>query len=309
MAQRLPSLNALRAFEAAARHMSLTKAAEELHVTPAAISHQIKALEADIGAVLMRRVKGEYLLTEPAKAALAPLRAGFEQLAEAARRMRSEQGRHFLTLSVGPTFAASWLVRRLGRFKAAYSEIDVRLDTTDRLTDFVRDGVDIAIRFGHGDYPGLESLQLFAEEIYPVCSPALLAQGPLRSPSDLAGHTLIHVDWTRENEETYDWKMWLTAAGASGVDYERGPRFSHSNLALQTAIDGQGLALGSDSLAGDDLQAGRLVRPFDVALPMHFAYFLVYPLGSAEVPKIAAFRDWVLEEARATQSATRSATL
>ncbi len=305
MAQRLPSLNGLRAFEAAARHLSLTKAARELNVTPAAVSHQIKALEADLGVALLRRVKGEFVLSEAAQTALPTLRAGFDQIAEAARRLRSDQAGRFLTISVGPTFAATWLVRRLGRFKGAFPEIDVRLDTTDQLAQFARDGVDVGIRFGRGEYPGLQAIRLFDEEIYPVCSPELVKRGPpLARPSDLAAHILLHVEWVpNKGGETLDWEMWLRAAGAQGVDHTRGPRFSHSSMALQAAAEGQGVALGSRSLASDELEAGRLVCPFDIALPVNFAYHLVYPEAAAEVPKVAAFRDWILAEAAARQSA------
>ena len=299
MDQRLPSLNALRAFEAAARHLSLTKAARELNVTPAAVSHQVKALEADLGVALLRRAKGGFVLTETAQIALPLLRGGFDQIAEAARRLRLDETRHFLTITAGPTFAATWLVRRLGAFKAAYPEIDVRLQTTDEMTDFARDGVDVGIRFGTGSYPGLEAIRLFEEEIFPVCSPALLERGPpLNSPADLAGYTLLHVEWTWSltRGEPLDWQMWLRAAGAEEVDASHGPRFSHANLALQAAIQGQGLAMGSGSLAGDELAAGRLVRPFDVVLPANFAYFLIYPEEAADWPKIANFRDWILAE-------------
>ncbi len=301
MTQRLPSLNALRAFEAAARHLSLTQAARELQVTPAAVSHQVRALEADLGVSLLRRVKGEFVLTETAQTALPVLRAGFDQIAEAARRLRADEARHFLTISVSPTFAATWLVRRLGTFKAAYPDIDVRLQTTDKVADFARDGVDIGIRFGAGHYPGQQATRLFDEEIFPVCSPGLRERGPpLDSPADLAGHTLLHVEWTwaltKGKGETLDWELWLRAAGAEGVDALRGPRFSHANLALQAAIEGQGLALGSESLARDDLAAGRLVCPFDVVLPVNFAYYLVYPEETADRPKIAAFRHWILAE-------------
>lgn len=301
MTQRLPSLNALRAFEAAARRRSLTKAAGELNVTPAAISHQIKALEADLGIVLLRRVKGEFQLSEAARAALPGLRAGFDQITEAARRLRGNHAGRFLTISVGPTFASTWLVRRLGDFKKTCPDIDVRLETTDRLADFSRDGVDVGIRFGHGVHPGCVSIRLFDEEIYPVCSPALLEGGPpLATPADLASYSLLHVDWTPGGgSETLDWEMWLRAAGAPGVDYTRGLRFSHSSIALQMAVDGQGVALGSNSLASDDLNAGRLVRPFDLALPVSFAYYLTYPEETADTPRIAAFRDWILSRTTA----------
>lgn len=304
MTVRLPSLNALRAFEASARHLSLTKAAEELSVTPAAISHQLKGLEADFGIKLLRRVRNEFVLTEPAQEALPLLSSGFDQIVEAVRRMRSAGNRHFLTISTGATFATSWLVRRLGRFGDNHPDIDVRLQTSDRLVDFRREGVDVAIRFGTGEYPGLEAIRLFEEGIYPVCSPSLLEEGPpLRKPSDLARHTLLHVDWQTmdwrspwEYRETLDWEQWLRAAGASEVDADRGPRFSHTSIALQAAIDGQGLALASDSLVRDELAAGRLLRPFEVSLPVAFAYHLVYPRDHRQLPKIAAFREWLLGE-------------
>ena len=309
MPQRLPSLNALRAFEAASRHLSLTKAARELNVTPAAVSHQIKALEADLGCKLLRRSKGGFILTQTAQEALPVLRAGFDQIAEAARRLRSDSIRHILTVSVGPTFASTWLVRRLGSFSTAYPDIDVRLHTSDSLADFARDGVDIAIRFGSGDYPGLTAIRLFDEEIFPVCSPRLLTEGPgLSRPEDLAKQTLLHVEWTWRggHNETFDWEMWLRAAGIEGVDHTRGPRFSHTSIALQAAMEGQGLALGSLALAGDELAAGRLLRPFDLALPLSFAYYLAFPSEQAEVPKIRAMRDWILEETRRTRDAQDS---
>ena len=282
MSQRLPSLNALRAFEAASRHLSLTQAARELNVTPAAISHQIKALEADLGCKLLRRSKGQFILTETAQEALPVLRAGFDQIAEAARRLRSDSSRHILTISVGPTFASTWLVRRLGGFAGSYPDIDVRLHTTDSLADFARDGVDVAIRFGGGDYPDLTAIRLFDEEIFPVCSPrsADRAAAVSRRPEDLAKQTLLHVEWTWRGDITtrpFDWEMWLLAAGIEGVDHTRGPRFSHSSMALQAAMEGQGLALGSLALASDELAAGRLVRPFDLALPHNFAYYLTFP--------------------------------
>ena len=301
MTQRLPSLNALRAFEAAARHRSLTNAARELNVTPAAISHQVKALEADLGIGLLRRIKGEFQLSETARAALPGLRAGFDQIAEAARRLRGDDADRFLTISVGATFATTWLVRRIGNFTESFPDIDVRLQTTDRLADFARDGVDVGIRFGRGVYPGCEAIRLFDEEIFPVCSPDFAARkSPLETPADLATRTLLHVDWTRDGgSETLDWEMWLRAAGARSVDHTRGLRFSHSSIALQMAIDGRGVALGSNSLVSDDLKAGRLIRLFDVALPVNFAYYLTYPEETADSPKIVAFRDWILSQTSA----------
>jgi LysR family glycine cleavage system transcriptional activator len=218
------------------------------------------------------------VLSEAAQAALPVLRAAFDQIAEAARRLRIDDTRHFLTISVGPTFASTWLVRRLGRFKETFPGVEVRLDTTDALADFLRDGVDVGIRFGGGTYPGLEAVRLFA-------------------PADLAHQTLLHVEWGPNQAETYDWQMWLRAAGAEQVDFSRGPRLSRASIALQAAAQGEGVALGSDALSSDELASGRLVRPFDIVLPLRFAYYLVYPQERARMPKIAAFRQWILAEA------------
>ncbi|MDJ0971744.1 MAG: transcriptional regulator GcvA [Kiloniellales bacterium] len=296
---RLPSLNALRAFEAVARHLNLTRAAEELHVTPAAVSHQIKALEEDLGVPLLRRVRREFFLTDAAQAGLPALREAFDLLGDAVERMRSELPDRLLTISVLPSFAVSWLVPRLSRFKAQHPEIDVRLDTTDRVVDLRREGIDLGIRFGAGDYPGLEVDRLLDEEIFPVCSPALLAgPHPLDTPEDLRHHSLLHVDWTPFMRETSDWKLWLMAAGLEEVvDVSRGPRFSHTSLALQAAVHGQGVVIGSHALAGDDLAAGRLVRPFGMSVPVNFCYFVVTTPAAARLPKVAAFKDWVLREA------------
>ncbi len=296
---RLPSLNALRAFEAVARHLSLTRAAAELHVTPAAVSHQLKALEADLGVPLLRRVRREFFLTDAAQAGLPALREAFDLLGEAVERMRSELPDRLLTISVLPSFAVSWLVPRLSRFKAQHPEIDVRLDTTDRVVDLRREAIDLGIRFGAGDYPGLEVTQLLDEQIFPVCSPALLdGPHPLNTPEDLRHHSLLHVDWTPFMEESGDWKLWLMAAGLEDVvDVSRGPRFSHTNLALQAAVHGQGVVIGSQALAGDDLAAGRLVRPFGMSVPVNFCYFVVTTPGAARLPKVAAFKDWLLREA------------
>ena len=292
----MPSLLALRAFEAAARNRSLTAAARELHVTPAAISHRVKDLEADLGFPLLHRGQRQTLPTDRAAVALPLLTAAFEQLGEAVRLLRIDTGSRVLTISVGPTFASTWLVRRLGDFKRAHPDIRVRIDTTDAKADFRHDGVDVGIRFGPGEQPGLVSTRLFAEAIYPVCSPKLVAEGAMDHPDDLARHTLLHVDWTLGQGETYDWEMWLRAAGATVVDGQGGETFSHTSLALQAAIEGQGVALGSDSVAGDYLADGRLVRPFELSLPMALSYHLVYPPENAGLPKVRAFRDWVLAQ-------------
>lgn len=298
MNRRLPSLNALRAFEAAARHLSLTKAARELHVTPAAVSHQIKALEADLGLPLMHRVKGGFVLSEAAKVGLPGLRDAFDRLHEAVRGMRLEEVSRILTVSAAPSFAATWLVPRLDRFKQRYPEIDVRLDASFGMVDFLHDNVDVAVRYGPGDYAGLHAVRLFDEEMFPVCSPLLLERGPpLSEPRDLARHNLLHSDWTPEKGVWPDWRMWLLAAGAEEVDSDRGPRFTQQSIALQAAVQGQGVALGSPALVADDLAAGRLAKPFDLSVPVDFCYFVVAPPATAELPRVRAFRDWLVAEA------------
>ncbi|MDJ0935034.1 MAG: transcriptional regulator GcvA [Kiloniellales bacterium] len=306
---RLPSLNALRAFEAVARHLNLTRAAEELHVTPAAVSHQIKALEEDLGVPLLRRVRREFFLTDAAQAGLPALREAFDLLGDAVERMRSELPDRLLTISVLPSFAVSWLVPRLSRFKAQHPEIDVRLDTNDRVVDLRREGIDLGIRFGAGDYPGLEVDRLLDEEIFPVCSPSLLeGPQPLKTPEDLRHHSLLHVDWTPFMKETGDWNLWLMAAGLDEVvDVSRGPRFSHTNLALQAAVHGQGVVIGSQALAADDLAAGRLVRPFGMSVQLNFCYFVVTTPATARLPKVAAFKDWLLREAAGQESQNQAA--
>ena len=298
MARRLPPLNALRAFEAAARHLSFARAAEELNVTPAAVSHQIKGLEEQLGVKLFRRANRTIWLTEAAQSCLPDLREGFDRLASGIERLRGQQARGVLTVSAPPGFAAKWLVSRLDRFRSANPEIDVRLDANTRLSDFDRDGVDIAVRYGLGHYEGVDWHLLLCEEVSPVCSPALVAgEPPLRVPSDLRHHTLLHEDMYFEDGPYPDWRMWLHAAGVRDLDSDRGPRFSSSELALQAAIDGHGVALGRSVMAETDLAAGRLVRPFALGYPVAFAYYLVAPRGWLERPKVAAFGRWLMAEA------------
>ena len=301
MSRRIAPLNALRAFEAAARHLSFTRAAEELHVTPAAISHQIKQLEEYFATALFRRLTRSLMLTDEGQALLPPLRDGFDLLATACGRVRSFETDRLLTVSAAPSLAGRWLVARLERFRAANPEIDLRLDATDRLTDFERDGVDIAIRYGGGGYPGLHVERLFETNVFPVCSPAFAAgPPPLRTPDDLAGRTLLHSAWASREDTWPNWRMWLLAAGVAEVEADRGPRFNDVGMAMQTAIDGHGIALTSTVLAADDLAAGRLMAPFDLCVPMNFCYFLVCPRDTANAPKITAFRTWVMAEAAAT---------
>ncbi len=298
MARPLPPLNALRAFEAAARHLSFTRAAAELNVTPAAVGHQVKALEDLLGVRLFRRLTRALRLTEAGQAALPALVDGFDRLAEAADAMRAHGDSGVLTISVCPSFGAMWLVPRLERFRILHPEIEIRIDGTDRLVDLTRDEADVALRYGPGGYEGVRVDWLFNRVNTPVCSPALLEGAhPLRAPQDLRHHSLLHVEW---KEAEASWRMWLLAAGLADIDPTRGPRFTMEAMAVQAALDGHGVALVSNVLVADELAAGRLVSPFDPGLskPMSFSHYLLTPKDGASRPKIAAFRDWMLEETR-----------
>lgn len=298
MSRRLPPLNALRAFEAAARHLSFTRAAEELNVTQAAISHQIKALEDMLGLTLFRRMNRALVLTESGQQFFPAVKASFDNLAQATSQLMNRDSRGILTVGVLPSFAAKWLVPRLHLFHARHPDIDVRVSANDHPHEFAHEDVDLAITFGLGDWPGMQAERIFDDGITPVCSPRLLSgHHPLRTPADLAHHTLLHDDGAPS--DTYaTWEMWLRAVGVDNVEAQRGPRFSHTHMAIQAAIDGSGIALGPHVLVRDDLAAGRLVSPFDVALPASFAYYLLCPASTAERPKIKAFRTWILEEAK-----------
>lgn len=290
--RRLPPLNALRAFEAAARHASFTRGAAELCVTQAAVSHQVRALESHLGLKLFRRLDRALVLTEEGESYFRVVRDALDRLDEATARLVAGEERSLLTVSLLPSFAARWLVRRLGRFREAYPHIDVRLDPNTRLTDFTREDVDVAVRYGLGVYPGLRSDRLLEEQVYPVCSPALLqGKKPLRTPRDLAHHVLLHAD------SHEDWLQWLVSERIEGVDAKRGPMFTDSSMLLEAAISGQGVALGRSVLAEAELASGRLVRPFAQSQPAGQAYYLVCPEIAADRPKIRAFREWILAEA------------
>ena len=301
MARPLPPLNALRAFETAGRHLSFTKAAAELNVTPAAVSHQVKALEDLLGVPLFHRLTRALRLTEAGQAALPTLGQGFDKLAQGVEQIRAFGKSEVLTISVSPSFGAMWLVPRLERFRIRHPDIEIRLDGTDRRVDLTRDDADVALRYGPGGYSGVQVDWLFGQANTPVCSPALLnGDPPLRTPEDLRHHTLLHVDW---KDAEASWRMWLLAAGLDDIDPTRGPRFTLESMAVQAALDGQGVALVGDMLVADELAAGRLVRPFDRSLstPLSFSYYLLSPKDSDEQPKVAAFRAWLLEEARASR--------
>ena len=302
MTRRLPSLNGLRAFEAAARHLSFKAAAEELNVTPAAISQQIRALEEQCGRPLFRRLTRALELTEAGAAGAPLIGEGLDRLAAGAAALQAAEPSRVITVSTAPSFGAKWLLPRLERFRTACPDYDVRIDATDTPARFSGDGVDIALRYGAGHYPGLTAERLLTQVTEPVCAPALLeGDRPLRRPQDLRHHTLLHVEWARLKEGAPNWGMWLRAAGVEGVDAERGPRFSYESLALTAAVAGQGVALIGRAVAGDDLSAGRVVLPFPggTTQTTAFCYYVVYPPGALAEPRVRAFRDWVMAEAAA----------
>lgn len=304
MTTRLPPLNALRTFEAAARHLSFTKAAEELFVTQAAVSHQIKALEEHLGVPLFRRLNRHLILTDQGQALLPSVRQAFDALTAGVQRVREHCGTGTLSISATASFAANWLAGRLARFQALHPDVEISLSTTPRLVDFLRENVDCGIRYGLGDWPGLRAVRLFDQELVPVCSPALLdGPKPLRTPADLAHHTLLHVLGDMD-----DWRLWLRAAGVSGIHPERGPKFDTLPLAMQSAINGGGILIGGAQILAAELASGRLVEPFDIELPLESGYYFVTPEIRADQPKIALFREWLLQEVAARpERSSRSA--
>ena len=292
MPRRLPSLNGLKAFEAAARHESFTRAAEEMCVTQGAVSHQVKALEAELGLKLFIRERQRLVITEAGRRYLEIVRDSFDRIAAGTERLLQLQNSGALTVSTSPNFAAKWLVHRLGRFAEAHPEINLHISATLHHIDFAREEIDVAIRHSDGQAGGLHVTRLCEEDLSPVCSPGLLSgRNAIRKPADLARHTLLHI-----NDRT-DWARWLLAAGVEDIDAARGPILNQASMAIDAAVDGQGVALGRSALAAWDLIAGRLVRPFKFSLPLNYAYWIVCPRATAMLPKIVLFRDWLLAEA------------
>ena len=292
MTARLPSLNGLRAFEAAARHLSFTLAASELNVTQTAISHQIKRLEEELGLRLFIRKNRALALTPRAKDYLPGVRAAFNDLRLATDRLLRKDDDNVLTISTMASLAAKWLLPRLSTFQEAHPRIDVRITTSNSLVDFKSGDVDAAIRYGRGHWPGVRSQWLMADELFPVCSPALLrGDKPLRSPEDLAHHTLLHSSGGFDD----DWRQWLTAAGLpTDISKQRGLTFDLSFMTVQAAIDGIGIAMGRTSYVQDDIAKGRLVVPFKIALPADAGFYLVSPEARDDPPKLRVFRQWLL---------------
>ncbi len=301
--RRLPPLNALRAFEAAARHLNFSRAADELAVTPGAVSQQIQNLEDYVGAALFKRTPKGLLLTDAAQTALPALREAFDRLAEAASMLTAAVDGRRLTVSVAPSFAAKWLVPRLGKFEEAHPHVDVWVSAGMELVDFASGEIDIAIRYGAGRYPGLEVARLMQETVIPVAAPELLAANPLNDIDELAGHILLHDGSPDADDSCPVWTMWLAARGIRGVDGARGPRFNQSSLVIEAAVNGRGVALAKRALAQADLDAGRLVAPFQIATAVDFAYYVVHPKAKGRLPQVKAFVSWLTAEAQAHEAA------
>ncbi len=295
-------LNALRFFEAAARRLSFAEAAEELNVTPAAVSRQIRLLETQLGVRLFRRLTRAVALTPEGAAALPLLTEGFARLQDGVERMRVTGTGGVLSVSVAPSLAQRWLAQRLGRFMERHPDIELVIDATERVSNFGADRVDIGLRFGAQPDPRLRAIALFEDPIFPVCAPALAARlGPSPCAADLLAHPLLHVHRDGMIAKLPRWADWLSAAGLGPVP-SGGARFTQLTLAIEAAIAGHGIALASHALVSDDLAAGRLVRPLNAADVEAGAlrYWIVYPPESAANPRLRAFRDWVQGEARTT---------
>lgn len=296
MHRRLLPLNALKAFEAAARHLSFTKAAEELFVTQAAVSHQIKALEEFLSMKLFLRRNRTLLLTEEGQAYFLELKDIFKHLQEATERLLAKGSKGAITVAMPPSFASQWLVPRISRFSVEHPDIDVRIKAVDFDEGFLEDDVDVAIYYGKGRWSGVKADKLHTEYLTPLCSPMLFnGPKPLNSLSDLKHHVLLH-DLSREA-----WKNWLKSVGVSGVNVNQGPVFSHSMLVLQAAALGQGIALGNTILARPELDAGRLIMPFEEKVASRDAFYLVCDEAQADLGKIAAFRSWILAQVEEEQ--------
>jgi LysR family transcriptional regulator, glycine cleavage system transcriptional activator len=290
MPRRLPPLNALKAFEAAARSESFTRAADELHVTQGAVSHQVKALEATLGLRLFNREHQRLTLTAGGREYLAIVRDALDRIALGTERLVQRQTSGVVTVSTAPDFAAKWLVCRLGRLGERHPELDLRVSASAHHVDFAREDVDLAIRHGDGKWPGLDAVRLCSERLFPVCSPRLLAGRKRIVAADLLKFPLLRLgDWST-------WTRWFAAAGVSDVE-AHGPIIDRASLLIDAAVDGQGVALARTALAAWDLIHGRLIRPSEVSLRMANTYWIVCPAASAQLPKIAMLRTWLLSEA------------
>ncbi|EEA01040.1 transcriptional regulator, LysR family [Burkholderia sp. H160] len=295
MFDRLPPLQTLRAFEATARLLSMTLAAEELHVTHGAVSRHIKTLENHLGVPLFRRLTRRIVLTDAGAEFHFAVARLLGELTREAESLRGHDNIASMTISTSVSFASKWLAPRLHRFKAIHPELDVHLDVTDRNVDLDDGQVDAAVRYGGGRYPRVQSERILEETVTPVCSPSYREEvGGLTNPAGLARCTLLHEDRMLAN-----WEQWFAYADLDRSRRSRGPAYSHGSMAIEAAIRGEGVALGRSALVGDDIAAGRLVAPFpDIRLKVERGYDLVYRTGNRDHPKVCALRDWLAAEVR-----------
>lgn len=296
MPDRLPPLSALRAFEVAGRRLSFTKAAEELFVTQAAVSHQIKALEEFLELKLFKRYNRRLELTEAGRAYLPSVQEAFETVRIATRQLRPGRESGHLKISTLSSFATRWLIPRLGRFQEIHPEIDPMISTSQRLAEIGPDAFDVAIRCGLGIYPDLHVVPLMQDAAFPVCSPRLAAALPMDEPEDLRQHTLIHDFSVTRDEDGPDWRQWLKHAGVRGAETSKGPAYNDTGMTIQAAIAGQGVALGRRSLVNDEIKAGHLICPFGPEIATRYSYYFVSTPAAAERPVVQAFLAWLQAE-------------
>lgn len=295
--KRLPSLDSLRVFEAAARHLSLTKASAELHVTQSAVSHRIQALEAELGRPLFRRYTRRLELTAAGGLLAKGLSKGLAEITQAVAALDGPPAVNTITATVLPSFATRWLVPRLPRLRQLHPEIDVRISADEKVADLHAGQADVALRFGTGRYPGMHVVRLMGDTIFPVCSPRLLAEhGPIKKPEELSRFTLLHDEVAENDASGTGWRAWLRHFGVTGFSVDEGPRFNQAVLTLEAAASGMGVAMARRSLIGGDFDAGRLVPMLPLEAPTAFAYYLVCLPENAGRPALSRFRDWLISE-------------
>ncbi|UVC10130.1 transcriptional regulator GcvA [Rhizobium sp. TH2] len=297
----LPGTRALKMLVSAGRHLNFTRAADEIGLTPAAVSYQIKEIEDQLGVKLFVRTNRSIHLTPEGKVLCEAAVDALDIVTRATARVQkmSRRSTTQLKVTVDPQFATKWLMRRVEQFRKVHQDIELRFDVSYDVKDFELDDVDVGIRYGSGKYPGLTTHRLFGNVIVPVCSPRLLASGkPLKEPRDLMHHTLAHIEWSRDGLTWPNWHMWMAAAGVHDFDDSRAIVFASSNDAVEAALAGEAVALADFAMVASELSEGRLIRPFELSVkaPSEFAYFLVYPKEAAAEPRISAFREWLLEQ-------------
>jgi LysR family glycine cleavage system transcriptional activator len=294
---RLPTLNGLQAFEAAARHMSFAQAADELNLTPSAVSYQVRTLEERLGVELFARLNRAIALTEAGEALYPDIREAFTRMRIAVDKLSADTPENVLVVSTGPSFAAKWLSPRLFSFMDQHPQIEVRISASLKLVDFNRDGVDVGVRFGPGNYPGLDHFKLMGDEVTVVAAPSFLKEHPLKDAAAILGNPLIIDESMIFTKEAPTWEDWFAAANVPIDGEVRGLRFNHADHAIDAAARGVGIALARTSLAQNDINNGLLVEPFpDSRLHTSLAFYLVMPPTARLKPKVEAFTRWMHDE-------------